>query len=249
MKTNELVAMTSRMLLVLGAMHVLFWSMSGPAIASCNSFVISVSPATVSEGEAVTVTVTRDGADAPSSVVIATVGETATPGRDFPSVKETINFDKELSQQRTIPIFADDLVEGVETFSVTLSEPSGCGGDTDYVLSADAYVSIADGNRRPPQVRPASLSQTGGSDVGGPAARARAEAATADIAAVVPSARPTGRSGSHALPSRLASAGRVAAAERRSSAVEVVAIVVCLLAAGLAIAAFVRRKRTAIQSR
>ena len=50
---------------------------SEPALAACHRFAVTVSPAGVSEGAKVTVTVTRDAAVAPSSIDVETIDDTA----------------------------------------------------------------------------------------------------------------------------------------------------------------------------
>jgi parallel beta-helix repeat protein len=81
---------------------------------------------TVAEnGGSVTITVNRTGGTDPASVNYATSNGTATAGSDYTTTSGTLNF---LAGQTTatfnVPILDDTLVEGNETFNVTLSSPS-----------------------------------------------------------------------------------------------------------------------------
>ncbi len=125
----------------------------GPATASCHSFTVAVSPETVREGETVTVTVTRDGAEQPSSVIVRTISGSASSPSDFERLDETVRFDDDTSREIKLAVTDDGVAEGEETFGIGLSDPSGCVPDTDYALSADATVTIFDTGARPEQVR------------------------------------------------------------------------------------------------
>ncbi len=119
-----------------------------PASASCHQFTVAVSPESVTEGRTVTVTVTRDGAEAPSSVTVRTIAGSASAPGDFEPLDETVNFKDDTSRELKVAVADDGVAEGEETFRVGLSDPSGCVADTDYALSADASVTIVDTGAR-----------------------------------------------------------------------------------------------------
>ena len=76
---------------------------------------------------AVTLTVMRVGpAAAQNTVSYSVAGVTATPGLDFADTGGTLTFGPGItSRQIVIPIVGDQLNEGPETFTVTLSSPTG----------------------------------------------------------------------------------------------------------------------------
>jgi len=109
------------------------------------------SPATysVSEGGTVTLTATRTGgSNSPVSVGYATTNGTATAGRDYPVTSGALSWDfgDTTSKSVIIPITLDALVEGNETFSITLSNPTG--GAT-LGTPSSAVVTIVDVERFP----------------------------------------------------------------------------------------------------
>lgn len=76
----------------------------------------------------ITVSVSRiNGSDGPASVDIATSGITATPNVDYATQIDTLNWAAGDSAPKTflVPIFSDTLIEGSETFTITLSSPAG----------------------------------------------------------------------------------------------------------------------------
>jgi hypothetical protein len=79
------------------------------------------------DGSSVVLTVTRTGATGGVvSVNYATSNGTATGGADYATQTGTLNFaDGETSKTITISILEDQIVEGDETFMVTLSNPTG----------------------------------------------------------------------------------------------------------------------------
>jgi hypothetical protein len=92
--------------------------------------VLQFSPATYSVGEggaSITLTVARTGAAGGAvSVDYSTVNGTATSGNDYTATSGTLNFaDGETSKTISIPILEDAIVEGDETFNVTLSNATG----------------------------------------------------------------------------------------------------------------------------
>jgi parallel beta-helix repeat protein len=78
----------------------------------------------------VTLTVLRDGGTAGNVIIdYATSNGTAAAGSDFVTTTGTLSFaDGETSKTLTIPLINDNLAEGPETFSVSLSNPTGGAG-------------------------------------------------------------------------------------------------------------------------
>lgn len=96
-------------------------------------------------------TVTRNSfASGTGSVDFATVDGSAIAGQDYTATSGTITFAAgETSQTVSIPVIADNLVEGNETFSVVLSNPSnlaiGVGTGIATIVDDDvAAISIGD---------------------------------------------------------------------------------------------------------
>lgn len=85
--------------------------------------------ASVSENfSSVVLSVSRTGGSVgAASVNFATTGITATPGSDFTAQTGTLNWSngESASKNIVVPITNDALIEGNETFSVTLSSPTG----------------------------------------------------------------------------------------------------------------------------
>ena len=95
----------------------------------------------------VTVTVTLPGAALSAFTVdVSTGGGTATAGSDYTAVtNQTLSFagTTDETQEFTVTIMNDSLVEGPETFVVSLSNPTG-GGAEGIVATATATVTITD---------------------------------------------------------------------------------------------------------
>lgn len=125
-----------------------------PALAACHAFSIAVSPASVAEGGAVTVTVTRDAGVNPSSIQVSSVNETAQAGSDFPAVQRTVSFTTETQQTFTIPVTNDTAAEPAEAFRLHLSNPGGCPINPNFVIGADARVTIPANDTAPPTTPP-----------------------------------------------------------------------------------------------
>lgn len=93
-----------------------------------NGGVIQVNPTTYNvaeSGGSVNVTVTRDIGTDPASVSFATANGSATAGSDYTNTAVTVNFVAgDLSENVTIPILNDNVVEGAENFTGTISTPS-----------------------------------------------------------------------------------------------------------------------------
>jgi chitinase len=115
-----------------------------PAMAACHSFTVVVNPSTVTEGGSVTVTVTRDGALAPSSVDVASINETATGGNDYTSVHQTVAFTDETEKTFTVSTIEDAAHEQTETFRLHLGNGSGCLPTSEFSYGPDARVTIRD---------------------------------------------------------------------------------------------------------
>jgi hypothetical protein len=106
---------------------------TGAIGGNCPSFPGSVqfAAATASVGEAagsIVVSVSRiNGSDGPASVNFSTAGMSASAGADFIAQSGTLNWAAGDSATKTIavPIIGDALIEGDETFSITLSSPTG----------------------------------------------------------------------------------------------------------------------------
>jgi hypothetical protein len=132
-----------------------------PAMAACHSFTIKVSPSTVAEGGAVTVTVTRDAALADSSVRVTSVNGSAAAGQDFPAVDHTVAMTgSATSQTFAVTTVNDTAPEPTEMFSLHLSNGAGCAVNPNFQYGSDAAVQIQDNDAAPattqsPAVTPA----------------------------------------------------------------------------------------------
>ncbi|MEI7546056.1 MAG: Calx-beta domain-containing protein, partial [Mycobacteriaceae bacterium] len=96
----------------------------------------------------------------PVTVGYATANGTATAGSDFTATTGTLTFAPGVvSQQINVPILADTAVESSETFTVTLSKPSGA-----TITTATATGTITDSNTAgaAPKVSIADLAVTEG---------------------------------------------------------------------------------------
>ena len=92
--------------------------------------VLTISPLAISVNEnsgTVSLTVNRTGGSSGAvSVAFATANGTATAGADYTATSGILNFaDGETSMTITVPILDDTLDEPDETFTVTLSNPTG----------------------------------------------------------------------------------------------------------------------------
>ncbi len=100
-------------------------------------------------GGSLTVTVTRTGGTGGTvSVHYATSDGTATAGSDYTAVSGTLTFaDGEASKTFTVPVLDDSLVEGNETVTLTLSNPTG---GAMLGSPASAALTIVDNDSPPP---------------------------------------------------------------------------------------------------
>ncbi len=120
-----------------------------PAYAACHAFTIGVSPATVSEGGSVTVTVERDGAVLPSQVDVASVNESASSGQDYTAVHRTISFTDETQQTFTVTTLENATHESTETFRLHLGNGDGCFPTSEFSYGSDARITISDDDPSP----------------------------------------------------------------------------------------------------
>ena len=125
-------------LLVAGATLVVG---AAPAFASCHHFTVSAQPSAVAEGAKVTVTVTRDAAEAGSSVRLRTVPGSAGAA-DFTPIDQRITFTgAQVSKSLTLSTAKDSIAEATERLSLHLSDGQGCSGQT-LSYGPDAVVTI-----------------------------------------------------------------------------------------------------------
>jgi hypothetical protein len=102
---------------------------------------VSAQPSTLTEGGKVTVTVSRDGAEAPSSVRVRTVPGSATAA-DFTPIDTRVSFEgSELSKSLTLSTTKDTVAESSESLSLRLSDGQGCDG-SGYSYGSAAVVTI-----------------------------------------------------------------------------------------------------------
>jgi hypothetical protein len=110
-----------------------------------NGGVFQLSSATYSvneDGASITITVNRTGGTDPATVNYATSNGSASAGADYTASSGTLNFAAgQTSATFNVPILDDTLVEGNETFNLTLSSPSA--GAT-LGAQATAVVTIVD---------------------------------------------------------------------------------------------------------
>ena len=102
---------------------------------------LDVVDATLIEGKTGRVTVSiSEGTWKPVTVKYTLVGGSATAGSDFTAATGTLQFDRTSGRQSIdVPVNADGVAEGVETFTVVLSDPVNA-----HVRRGTATVTIAD---------------------------------------------------------------------------------------------------------
>jgi len=84
----------------------------------------------------------NDSGVGPITIDYATADGTAKAGLDYTAVSGTLNFPEgTFSQTITIPILKDQIYEGPEQFSITLSNPTG---EVDLVPPGSAVVTIGE---------------------------------------------------------------------------------------------------------
>ena len=129
---------------------------SPEASATITTVELSAEAYTGAEGTSVTITVTRTGDSSGAATIrLQSADGTATAGEDYPATDTTLTFGaSETSQTVMIPLAADAVLEGSETFTVTLSDLTG-GGFAG--APAAATVTIQDDTAR---LRPTNLTAT-----------------------------------------------------------------------------------------
>ncbi len=112
-----------------------------------NTVQLGTSTVTVKEGSSVVLTVTRTGYTGGASTVAYTTGNgTALAGSDYTAASGTLNFAAdETSKTITIATLKDTALEASETFTVTLSSPTGSGTSLGSPASATVTVTDASG--------------------------------------------------------------------------------------------------------
>lgn len=101
---------------------------------------------TANEGTTATITISRTGdTQNPGSVMFQTVGGTATPGADYVTTVQTVQFNVgETIKTVAISVLADSTSEGAETVTMTLTNPGT--GDT-IGTPGTATLTITDGSQ------------------------------------------------------------------------------------------------------
>jgi TolB protein len=132
---------------------------------SANNLLFSAGNYTVAEDNcSVQIPVLRGGNASgvgPITVDYSTSSDTATAGSDYAATSGTLSFPEgTYSQTITIPLTDDSFIEGNETFSVVLSNPTG---EVDLVSPSTAIVTIADNDPVAP-VAPPELQMETNSD-------------------------------------------------------------------------------------
>jgi Tol biopolymer transport system component len=118
-------------------------------LRSVNHVGFSITSFTVVEGSSLQVSVFRGGNDSgvgPVTVDYATTDGTAKAGLDYTAVSGTLNFPEgSFSRTITIPILNDQVHEGSEQFSISLSNPTG---EVDLATTITAVVTVIDNEIR-----------------------------------------------------------------------------------------------------
>ena len=99
-------------------------------VAVPGEFNLNLASASIDENDqtgSLTLAVNRDGgSDGIVSVKYTVAGVTATPGSDYTDTSDTLVFqDGDAAKNIVVPILDDTIFEGNETFTVTLSDPTG----------------------------------------------------------------------------------------------------------------------------
>jgi cobalamin biosynthesis Mg chelatase CobN len=128
---------------VLAATSYLVWK-APDALAACHSFSVSASPETVAEGDAITVTVKRDGQVLPSSVDVTTVNDSAKSGEDFDGGTTKVTFANGTEQSFKLSTKDDANPEANEKFKLHLSNGAGCTPGVTFAYGADEILTIQD---------------------------------------------------------------------------------------------------------
>lgn len=112
-----------------------------------NTVQLNTSSVSVKEGGAVVLTVTRTGyTGGASTVAYSTSNGTALAGSDYTAASRTLSFAAdETSKTITLSTLKDTALEANETFSVTLSSPSGSGTSLGSPATATIFITDASG--------------------------------------------------------------------------------------------------------
>lgn len=117
----------------------------GPASgAPCDFFTLEPTSDSVKEGKRVTLTVKRKGGEKPASVRVRTHNGTADAPEDFAELNERVEFKTETSKTISISTKQDDIHEGLESFTVELSDGEKCYEDSQVILGAPSRITIRD---------------------------------------------------------------------------------------------------------
>ena len=142
-------------------------------ITASDPITVSISgPSTVDEGDATTaytVSLSPDGVTPTSDLTVsyATSDGTATAGTDYTSKSGTLTFTNAAagSQTFTVQTTGDTIDEGTgETFTVTISSPSGGGGPTPSLGTSSISTTITDDDAAPTGIALSASPSTLGED-------------------------------------------------------------------------------------
>jgi len=128
------------------------------ALAACHRFDLEVSEDSPDEGGSVTVTVSRDGAADDSGVRVGAINGTARAGSDFTDFDQQVNFTGDATERSfVISIVSDGTAEPAETFTLRLTQPTGCSVNPNFDLADPVAVRISasQGSAAPPAPAPA----------------------------------------------------------------------------------------------
>lgn len=121
---------TNRILATAACLFASLVATAGPVSAACHVAAFSVTESTVAESDGqVTLLVFLQGRQ-PScegTIDFATADGTAVAGEDYEATQGTLEFvaDDDREEQVVVPILEDDVEEGDETFTISLSNPTG----------------------------------------------------------------------------------------------------------------------------
>lgn len=135
------------------------YSMGGAAAPAAPDPSFSVQgPGTVTEGASAIFTITKSAQSTGAvSVNYATSSGSATSGSDFTATSGTFTFQSwETQRTVSVPTIDDGLAEPAETFSMTLSSPTG--GATIGTASATATIAASSAPNQPPVANPDAAS-------------------------------------------------------------------------------------------
>jgi hypothetical protein len=227
---KKIVARVASLILIAGGLVVVS---AGSALAACHAFTVSVSPSSVTEGGKVTVTVARDGAVAPSSIMLSTVDQTAKVGKDYDAFSMRVEFTDDTERTFKVSTINDSVHESKEAFKLHLSDPQGCTPGVTFSVGPDALVTIVDNDAAPATSPRASASSTPK-----PTATAAAEPKTRHASGVpTTSAKPSPRastkrspsSSPHATPNTVVAAAREEKATSSGGTIVIIVLVASAL--------------------